>query len=721
MIPGLTTNSTCLQGEGTGAISFNIYGGCAPYGYSVQLLWAEEVWTTGTATQEGSVSLSNMVPGVYEIIVTDFAAQTASVVVDGIASNNMNIVVGNVESDDCSGIADLDIYTTVSGQPAAGYQVALWPEQPQATVTNVNAEGYAHIEGLSGDFPTYIIVYNLEGCGTWYKWNPTGSPLIVISTIHDAPCNEPFSGAVGIDVSGGTGNYAYNWTGPGNQTFTTQNITNLCAGTYTLTITSGNCTYIDDFVVAGPAYTDYGDVHITTNTTWNTPHEVCGNVIVEAGAIFRINDTEVTFAMDHGFIVEQGGYLKAANSTFDSNCPDIRWKGFQAIDDPLLPYATIADPLFPNNALLDLELVNCIVQNATVGVLCGNSDAQNFPQNSAGGASLQVQYCTFLNNWRDIYMADCNQANLDVSIFNNDFEINNDSYTQPNRVRVQINRIGKLIFSYNNMESKYSATLNNFLQSTAVIGSFWGYFYGNTISGFGNGLIATMSTISSPDAHFDFRGCVFRCYHGANLMNYGMVPILFFQPSTPYNAFFDLQSYSGFYYHINQALVNFNTTSNAFGANCYGLRLQRCYNYSIENTMCNMNENNEPSPALPNRLGFVIDDCRANQAGYINNVWIGRCTVGLMYRNRNRNNSQFGIIGANPRCIQFVENHEDMIVMRDPGITMNGFVGISPLIGTNDLSNGLDMSLSPNPTGSGNTDVRVTNEIFNFGNTHTFN
>ncbi|MFN0031945.1 MAG: T9SS type A sorting domain-containing protein, partial [Flavobacteriales bacterium] len=42
-------------------------------------------------------------------------------------------------------------------------------------------------------------------------------------------------------------------------------------------------------------------------------------------------------------------------------------------------------------------------------------------------------------------------------------------------------------------------------------------------------------------------------------------------------------------------------------------------------------------------------------------------------------------------------------------------------IGTNDLSNGLDMSLSPNPTGSGNTDVRVTNEIFNFGNTHTFN
>ena len=67
-------------------------------------------------------------------------------------------------------------------------------------------------------------------------------------TITQATCNGLTDGAIATNPSGGTAPYTYDWSGPSGFTATTQNITNLGAGVYSLTISdakgcTGNFTY----------------------------------------------------------------------------------------------------------------------------------------------------------------------------------------------------------------------------------------------------------------------------------------------------------------------------------------------------------------------------------------------------------------------------------------------------------------------------------------------
>lgn len=67
----------------------------------------------------------------------------------------------------------------------------------------------------------------------------------------DVTCNGMCDGTAMLTPSGGTPPYTYNWTPGGN---TTQNISGLCAGTYTYTILDVNaCMYIDDVTIMEPS------------------------------------------------------------------------------------------------------------------------------------------------------------------------------------------------------------------------------------------------------------------------------------------------------------------------------------------------------------------------------------------------------------------------------------------------------------------------------------
>ncbi|WBL21533.1 LamG-like jellyroll fold domain-containing protein [Zunongwangia sp. HRR-M8] len=61
--------------------------------------------------------------------------------------------------------------------------------------------------------------------------------LIITSSSTDLTCYNADNGAIDIDVSGGNGNYSYQWTGPNFFTSSTEDISNLAAGTYTVSIT----------------------------------------------------------------------------------------------------------------------------------------------------------------------------------------------------------------------------------------------------------------------------------------------------------------------------------------------------------------------------------------------------------------------------------------------------------------------------------------------------
>ena len=73
-----------------------------------------------------------------------------------------------------------------------------------------------------------------------------GEPLelsVLVDNITDVDCNGDATGAIDITPSGGTPGYTFAWTGPGGFNASTQNIANLEAGDYNLTLTdSRGCT-----------------------------------------------------------------------------------------------------------------------------------------------------------------------------------------------------------------------------------------------------------------------------------------------------------------------------------------------------------------------------------------------------------------------------------------------------------------------------------------------
>jgi hypothetical protein len=57
-------------------------------------------------------------------------------------------------------------------------------------------------------------------------------------------------GSINLTVSGGTSGYSYSWSGPNNFTASTQNISGLAGGSYSVTVTDANgCTVTESFDV----------------------------------------------------------------------------------------------------------------------------------------------------------------------------------------------------------------------------------------------------------------------------------------------------------------------------------------------------------------------------------------------------------------------------------------------------------------------------------------
>ena len=81
-----------------------------------------------------------------------------------------------------------------------------------------------------------------------------GGLAITLDSLKDVSCNGGSDGAIYISVSGGTAPYSYSWSGPGGFTASTEDITNLSAGTYIVSVTDANgCVNYDTFTVNEPA------------------------------------------------------------------------------------------------------------------------------------------------------------------------------------------------------------------------------------------------------------------------------------------------------------------------------------------------------------------------------------------------------------------------------------------------------------------------------------
>ncbi|MFH0893368.1 MAG: PKD domain-containing protein [Bacteroidota bacterium] len=194
-------------------------GGTAPLTY---------IWSSG----QNTASISGLVAGTYVVTVTDF--NTCTVVVTQTISNSPAPVVSLVNIQDVMcGSTDGAVNVSVSGGTAPlTYQ---WSNgQITQNLTNV----------LGGTYT--LIVSDANGCKDTLTAtvNVIGGPQAILTPVN-AYCDEN-NGSITANVSGGTGSYTYLWSNGQ----TTSYISNLGAGTYSVTVDDGNCTTTTSAVIS---------------------------------------------------------------------------------------------------------------------------------------------------------------------------------------------------------------------------------------------------------------------------------------------------------------------------------------------------------------------------------------------------------------------------------------------------------------------------------------
>lgn len=247
VITSITTTGTTCNGQSDGTITVNINGGFAPYSYTVILGAFNQSFQTNntTFTFTGLQAASNYV------VVVDADAdgdpgtpggcsgvfQTNVIVPDAPALN----VSVNTTPILCAGQSTGTATAVVSG--GTGSYSFSWntnPVQSTQTINNLATGNYT------------VTVTDGNGCqnsatGTVNNTNP----IVIQSSASNTSCNGSSDGAISTVVSGGTAPYSFSWnTIPPTLS---QNLNNVPAGSYTLTVTdANNCVLTSTSVVNQP-------------------------------------------------------------------------------------------------------------------------------------------------------------------------------------------------------------------------------------------------------------------------------------------------------------------------------------------------------------------------------------------------------------------------------------------------------------------------------------
>ncbi len=216
------TNVLCGGGN-DGAIDVTISGGTQPYSFS----WSNE------AMEE---DLSGLTAGSYTLVVTDANGCTESTTVTISEPRALN------------GFAQI---TPVACQGEATGSINLTAEfgTPPYTFAWSNGATTEDISDLAAGNYT-VTVTDANNCTLVQTYTVrTVNPINVLGTVDPVDCFGGNTGGVDLDVSGGSGTYAYLWSNGSNN----EDLTNVPAGDYSVTVTDANeCTAVASFTVTEP-------------------------------------------------------------------------------------------------------------------------------------------------------------------------------------------------------------------------------------------------------------------------------------------------------------------------------------------------------------------------------------------------------------------------------------------------------------------------------------
>ena len=141
-------------------------------------------------------------------------------------------------------------------------------------------------------------------------------------SVTDIDCNGNESGAIDLSVDGGTANYIYAWTKTGDDSYsaTTQDLTDLSAGTYNVTITdASDCTTTNSFTIVEPTELIIADAGLSTEIAcFGDNGQIRVDITQESVPVTEDLTPDYTYDLYLGDSVVQTTTTSDLNYTFDA-------------------------------------------------------------------------------------------------------------------------------------------------------------------------------------------------------------------------------------------------------------------------------------------------------------------------------------------------------------------------------------------------------------------
>lgn len=208
--PTSTPTSTCNMCDAT--ISIAVDGGTTPYAY---------LWSNGSIAQ----NQNTLCTGIYTVTVTDNNGNTATQSISIINPEAPTISNINVDCNDATTTVTVTA-STPNGEPLE---------------YAINGVGYQSANGFTtvadGTYPMFVR-NTATGCISVQNFTVACLSLDVTATATPTSLCGACNGAINVSVSGGNGALSYIWNTGANF----PDMVNLCAGTYTITVTDATGT-----------------------------------------------------------------------------------------------------------------------------------------------------------------------------------------------------------------------------------------------------------------------------------------------------------------------------------------------------------------------------------------------------------------------------------------------------------------------------------------------
>jgi hypothetical protein len=196
------------HGNNNGSLLVKVEQGKEPYTY---------VWSTGATTP----GIEGLAAGNYEVTVKDAAGSELKLSAT-ITEPEALQIAGTVTSEGCgNGNGAIDI--TVSGGTAP-YTYQWSNDQTTEDLADLHAGDYT------------VIVTDAKGCTATKSFEILNQNQLTVTLQSTLPACGQKNGSITVTVSGGTEPYTYTWSNGA----TTKDLTNIGAGTYTVTVKDAN-------------------------------------------------------------------------------------------------------------------------------------------------------------------------------------------------------------------------------------------------------------------------------------------------------------------------------------------------------------------------------------------------------------------------------------------------------------------------------------------------